>query len=344
MSDRREQLTPEELDAVLGQYELGTIRQVSEFARGSHAATKLMIVTDSGKFLLKRHSKELGDARRVMFAHNLQRFLASRSFPLPHLVNTRHENSSMLKIGERSYEVFEFIDGETYDKSLPSTHEAGKTLGLYHALVRDFQSSWSPTQSHYHDAESVYEAFPVVGHALEDTSSVAGHKRDLKDVLKKLRSFYVQAVMEVNALGLLDWETQIVHSDWHPGNLLFDAGHVIAVLDHESAQIRPCVTDIANGCLQFSFIAGGRDLSNWKPDTDEARAREFLRGYSEIGRVSELELRAIPFLMQEVVIAQSLPPIIRTSRFASLDGFHFLRTMLEKVYWLRENGHRLTSV
>lgn len=340
MPQSREQFTPEELAIVLSHYDLGFVTEVKELPRGSHAAAKLVISTSKGSYLLKRRPKGEVDPYRVAFSHSLQSFLASRNFPLPHLIGTREENISMLKWGNSIYEVFEFVTGQAYDGSIVATYEAGRTLGLYHQLVQEYRPQWDPPHGHYHDSTSVYSSFKQLAEVLARAESTQGRKRELIDLLKRLRAAYMDASRAANALGLPEWDTQIVHSDWHPGNMLFDQGHVVAVIDYDAARIQPRVMDVANGCTQFSFVAGGRDLSAWEDRTDDLRARRFLRGYDEVNILSKVELEAVPYLMIEVLIAQTIPPIMRTGTFADLDGFHFLQVVLRKVNWLTEHRER----
>ncbi len=322
---------------MLSNYNLGAVQEVREFARGSHSAAKVLVRSDRGRFLVKRRPPGRSDPYRVAFAHTLQRFLASKHFPLPHLVGTKDQNNSMLKLGEKIYEVFEFIEGGPYNGGLVATYEAGKALGLYHTLVRAFRSDYEPPRGHYHDARMVYDAFKPLGLMLVKRSHLRGREGELLELLKNLRRAYKRAARAVNELGMADWESQIVHSDWHPGNVLFQNEHVVAVLDYDAARIRPRITDVANGCLQFSMVTGGRDLSTWEPRTDLLRAKRFLRGYDEVSVLARAELAAVPHLMQEVLIAQAIEPILRTGSFAGLDGFEFLKVVLAKVRWLNEN-------
>lgn len=337
MKQAREQFASEELAIVLTHYDLGRVTEVGEFPRGSHAAAKVAVTTDRGRYLLKRRPKGQVDKYRVAFAHDLQRFLASQNFPLPHLIGTRDRNLSMLKVGDSIYEVFEFVRGGSYDEGLVSTYEAGKTLGLYHKLVQGFHPKWKPPSGHYHGSKMVYSSFKHIAERLLKKPSTRRRQGELIALLKSLRSAYARASKAVNDLGLPQWETQIVHCDWHPGNMLFDEGHVVAVIDYDAARIQPRVLDVANGRLQFSIVTGGRNLATWKDHTDQLRAHRFLRGYDEINTLSQAELDALPFLMQEVLIAQAIPPILKTGTFAGLDGFEFLQIVLRKVEWLRVN-------
>lgn len=325
---------------MLSNYDLGILTKVSEFPRGSHAAAKVLMTTDRGQYMLKRRPKGQVNPYRVAFAHALQSYLAKKNFPLPYLIGTREQNNSMLKVGDSIYEVFEFIEGKPYDGALVATYESGKTLGLYHKLVQDYHPKWDPPRGHYHGAKSVRTSFKSLAEVLVETDSARNRKGELIGLLKKLRAAYLRAAKAVNELGMPQWESQIVHSDWHPGNMLFDENRVVAVIDYDAARIQPRVMDVANGCMQFSFVAGGRDLSNWEDRTDHLRAKRFLRGYDEMNILSEAELRAIPYLMQEVLVAQSIPPILKTRTFAGLDGFGFLKIVLRKVQWLEQNRYR----
>ncbi|MFQ5423465.1 MAG: phosphotransferase [Phycisphaerae bacterium] len=341
MTTPRETLTSEELARVLSNYDLGIIHSVRAFPRGHHGAAKVVIATNQGKFLLKRRPRGKSDPYRVAFAHALQKHLAGKNFPLPHLIGTRDHNNSMLKIGDAIYEMFEFIESEPYDAGLVAAYEAGKMLGLYHRLIENYQPEWDPPRGHYHDSPAVRRSFKPLGEKILESASTRGHEREVVETLQALRTAYKSAAATVNEIGMTAWESQIVHSDWHPGNMLFDKGHVVAVIDFDAARIQPRVSDIANGTLQFSLTTGGRDLNAWPDNTDDLRAKRFLRGYDEMIVISRAELAAVPHLMQEGLIAQAVFPILRTGAFAGLDGFGFLKVVLRKVQWLCDNAGRL---
>ncbi len=337
MTHPREKFAPQELAIVLSNYDLGIILDIREFAKGSHQAAKLLITTDRNRYLLKRRPKGKDDPYKVAFAHALQLHLAEQNFPLPHLVGTKRDNNSMLKIGDAIYEVFEFIEGEPYDSGHLATYQAGKTLGLYHQLIKDFKPDYDPPPGTYHAAKQVYDAIPRMGEALAQRPSVRGHEKELAATLARLRETYAMAAGAANEIGLTKWATQIIHSDWHPGNMIFDKSHVVAVIDYDAARIAQRAIDIANGCLQFSIHTGTHDLSTWKDETDMARAKRFLRGYDEMNVLTHAELRVIPLLMQEALIAQTISPILKRGTFAGLDGFDFLKMLQRKLAWLNEN-------
>src|SRR5512135_441164 len=141
---QRERFSAEELAIVLSHYDIGVIDSIVEFPRGSRKAPKLLIVSENGKFLLKRRARGKDDPYKVAFCHELQLFLAAKQFPLPHLIGTRRENNSMLQWRGAVYELFEYIPGQSYPQTLESTFDSGRVLGLYHKLLENFKSDWQP--------------------------------------------------------------------------------------------------------------------------------------------------------------------------------------------------------
>ena len=333
----RAEFNSEELARVLSHFDLGIVIEARPFERGSHSSAKVVLRTGKGRFLVKRRPDQ-DDPYKVAFAHSLQRYLASKHFPLPHLIGTRANNNSMLKIGESVYEVFEYIEGERYDKSDAATFEAGRTLGLYHHVLREFTPKWEPPHGHYHDAEQVFNAFEPMCTAIRRAGGKGAEAVELLHKLAmKVRDRYQAAADEANAAGVNEWEEQIVHSDWHPGNLLFQNQGVLGVLDHDSARIRPRIMDIANGVLQFSMVTGGREISTWEMHADKSRMWQFLRGYDSVNVVTKAELLGMPALMQEALIAQAVRPILTTGTFAGIDGYEFMRVVLGKARWIDSN-------
>jgi len=341
MKAPREQFSAAELAIVLSHYDLGFVTDIVEFPKGSHAAAKVMVTSTKGRFLLKRRPRGKEDPYKVAFAHALQNFLANKHFPLPHLIGTKESNNSMLKIEGAIYEIFEFIEGVPYDGGYLATYEAGKTLGLYHKLVQDYHPEWDPPPGHYHDAKGVHDAFGRMAPIVAKIPSAAGREREVEQVIALVRNAYASAARTVNEMGMPQWQTQIVHSDWHPGNMIFDRGHVAAVIDYDAARVASRVVDVANGCLQFSMTTGGRDVTTWEDRTDTVRAIRFLRGYDQMNVLSQAELGVVPFLMQEALIAQTVPRILKSGTFAGLDGFLFLQTLIRKAQWLQNNVNQL---
>lgn len=333
---------------VLSHFDIGIIDAIKTFPRGSRKAPKLIVRSDEGLYLLKRRARGKDDPFKVAFCHDLQLYLARQKFPLPHLIGTKKSNNSMLKHREHIYELFEFIKGMSYDMSLEATMDAGKTLALFHKLLTDYRPEYEPAAGSYHAARSVAKSLETIPHTLaaSDLGEGVGQDSTVLDAVRYLDESYRCAATYVNELGLADWPTQIVHSDWHPGNMLFRGPRVVAVIDYDAARILQRVIDVANGALQFSIIGGGENPDDWPDFLDESRYKRFLRGYDQVPRcvLAKAELRSIPWLMIEALIAESVIPIAATGSFARMDGTGFLLMVQRKVRWLRQHAERLALI
>ncbi len=344
-----------ELAMVCSRYDVGVIESVREFRRGSGRAPKVVLQTDRGRFLLKRRTLGKDTPARVAFTHAIQVHLAQRRFPLPRLVKTRVDQSTMLILGENIYELFEFIAGDNYDGSLDATADAGRALAFFHRLLGNFQSpAYAPPTGSYHNARGLDEHFNTIAQRPPDASSAA--------VLKRLRVSYTDAAQRVEALGFHTWPLQVIHGDWHPGNMLFKGSRVAAVIDYDTARRAPRIIDIANGVLQFSISMKGpsgsvpagaspgaapaNDPDQWPAGLDEGRLKRFCRGYESVKDcvISTAELEALPWLMVEALIVEAAIPIAMTGSFAGLSGAAFLRMVDAKAAWLQQHAQRLSSL
>jgi Ser/Thr protein kinase RdoA (MazF antagonist) len=338
----RERFGVDELAICLSHFDLGIISAIQEFARGSRRAPKVAIESQKGKFLFKRRVRGRDDLTKVAFTHQIQLSLASQSFPLPHLLGTRDDNNSMLVLAGNIYEMFEFIPGGGYDGSLDSTFDSGRILGLYHKLLRDFHSDYSPPTGSYHNAKAIHQAIR------NTISSLPIEARPPADVLtttiQSVEQAYKQCADQTNALGLEKWGSQIVHGDWHPGNMLFRDKRVVAVIDYDAARLQQRIIDLANGALQFSILGGGEDAATWPDYLDETRFKRFMRGYDSVNVISKAELKAVPFLMCEAMIAEAVLPIAATGSFGRFSGFSFLQMIDRKVKWILGHMKELTGV
>jgi len=214
-------------------------------------------------------------------------------------------------------------------------------LALYHKLLEGFQAEWQPPTGSYHMAPAVESGLRAIVNSPPPGMQT---NAEIVPLLSSLLDNYRKAAEQVEQQGMDTWPKQIVHADWHPGNMLFRDNHVVAVIDYDSARLLPRVIDIANGALQFSIIGGDEDVGKWPEYVDESRFKRFLRGYDEVMLLSQAEIRAIPHLMTEALIAEAVFPIAATGQFGRMDGLAFLHMVQRKVKWMQRNAQKLIEL
>src|SRR5580693_5696689 len=165
----RETFATDELAIILSHFDIGAIDSIVEFPRGSRKAPKLLIVSEQGKFLLKRRARGKDDPFKVAFTHALQLYLSNKQFPLPHLIGTRKDNNSMLQWRNGVYELFEYIPGQGYPQTLEATFDSGRILALYHKLLEEFKSEWQPPTGSYHAASAVDSGLRTIAAGVPDS-------------------------------------------------------------------------------------------------------------------------------------------------------------------------------
>lgn len=317
-----------ELAGVCSHYDIGEIRRVLEYRKGSRRSPKVLLDTPAGFYLLKRRARGRDDPYRVAFCHDLQLYLTAAGFPAPRLIGTRTGNNSMVQLNERVYELFDYVEGEPFDRTPTPCEDAGALLARLHALARDYQPRWPAPVWTYHDDDGVRARLDQI--AARTGSADAA----------ELRRLYDQAARAAAPpKGRRRPPVQLLHGDWHPGNMIFRAGRVVAVVDFDSARTGPVAADVATGALQFSLTRVGLDADAWPDALDAERFAAFLRGYGSTG--AAVDTAPLPGLMTESLIAEIAAPVALTGGFGGHDAAPFMRMAVRKAHWLLHHEDKL---
>jgi Ser/Thr protein kinase RdoA (MazF antagonist) len=326
----------EELVRVLSHYDIGVILQVKPLSGGNKCAPKMAIVSEQGKYLLKRRPKGKDDLDQVTFAHAVQSYLAGESFPVTSLLASRNENNTILQLNHHIYELFKFVRGTRYDGSPEATIDAGRKLAEFHRHLSHFAYESAPgLKGCFHDSSTVRRHLKTL------CSDRSNPNKRLRATAETLMALYNKSSVSVNGCGFDSWKQQVVHGDWHPGNMLFSKDKLGAVLDFDSVRIAPPATDLANGMLQFSIIGGRPNPSDWPDYFDQDKLVQFLSGYREVIKLNKEKLDSLIDLMIETMIAEAVLPIAATGFFGHLSGTDFLDMILRKAKWLDMNRNKL---
>ncbi|MFA5252129.1 MAG: phosphotransferase [Phycisphaerae bacterium] len=328
----------EELAQVLSHYDIGVIHRAKPLSAGNRRSPKLVITSERGKFLLKRRPKGNDDLYHVVFAHAIQSRLSEMEFPLAPLVATCDEKNTILHLNNHIYELFEFVAGSRYDGSAEATSDTGRQLANFHKDLTDFAQEWKPPGGSFHDSSIVRTRLKTTG-----TEKAAQQDKKLQRTAETLMAIYNISSVRVSELGFDSWPEQIVHGDWHPGNMLFSKHQMVALLDFDSVKIASPITDLANGMLQFSIVGNRPNPADWPDYLDQAKLIQFLNGYRKVLTLDENQLNSILDLMIETMIAEAILPVAATGYFGDFSGIEFLKMIQRKAEWLDNNRDTLTK-
>ena len=249
---------------------------------------------------------------------------------------TCDEKNTILHLNNRIYELFEFVSGSRYDGSAEATADTGRQLANFHRYLTDFAEKWKPLRGSFHDSSTVRTHLKTTGR-----EKATGDDKKLQRTAETLMALYNASSIRVSELGFDSWPEQIVHGDWHPGNMLFSNRNLTAVLDFDSVKIASTVTDLANGMLQFSIVGNRPNPADWPDYLDQAKLVQFLNGYRKVIALDENQLNSLLDLMIETMIAEAILPVAATGFFGNLSGLDFLRMIQRKAEWLDNNRDTL---
>ncbi|MHC4758264.1 MAG: phosphotransferase enzyme family protein [Planctomycetota bacterium] len=328
----------QELIKVLSCYDIGPVLDIKSLSIGNRRAPKVIISSENGKYLLKRRSPGKDDLYRVAFAHSVQGYLCKKNFPVTTLTPTHGGKVTVLHLNDHTYELFSYISGSRYDGSEEATLDAGRQLAVMHKYLQEFVSDFKPLRGIFHDSTPVRRHLKSIG-----LSSNSNGNGKLTKIVEDLMLLYNQASTHVNELGFDTWQEQVIHGDWHPGNILFKNKKIIAVLDFDSARFAPSVIDLANGMLQFSIVGGRPNPIDWPAYCDQEKLVQFLTGYLEAMKLDKNMIISLIDLMIETMIAEAVLPIAATGFFGNLSGLDFLQMICLKTSWLDKNRKKLND-
>ncbi len=334
-----------ELAVVLSHYDIGVIESITPFQRGSHRSPKVGVVAEHGKYLLKRRSAARARPERVRFTHAVQTHLVVAGFPIAPLQATRDGRRTIVQQREHIYELFAFVPGRTFERTAAQAAAAGGILARFHVAMSSFElpEGLPAPRGDYHNNPLVRTGLCAIGSSLSSHDSFSGDEAELAGIVQFLLERYDNAAQAVKSFRSLPSEESVIHSDWHPGNLLFRDDKVVAVVDYDAVRFARSLIDVANGALQFSMIGTG-DPSEWPSEQDEDRLTAFLDGYSSVLPLTSDDRACIPHLMAEALISECVGPIATTGSVGQWSGFRVLKMIRRKLGWMEMHLPRMMQL
>ncbi|MFZ4722277.1 MAG: phosphotransferase enzyme family protein [Phycisphaerales bacterium] len=331
---------PVPVDAIeaAARWDLGEVASIVPLPGGSSASPKFVVRAVGKSYVLKCRAAHAGDVERIAFAHGFMHAAAGAGVPVAMPIRSR-DGAAHEIVAARTWEVFPFVEGERWSRQPGQARAAGEALGCMHAAGIAFTWHGHVQAASFHGNLNVLEALrrvPRAVHRVEpDVDMVA-----LANACETLAEAYTEAAAAVEEVGYAQLDSQVVHGDFHPGNVIFDGDRVAAVIDFDAARLEPAVVDFANGLMQFACFRGtATRVAAWPAELDALRLAAFTHAYAHRGdRALADQVDMVPPLMIEACVSEASLPIARRGRFGPAKASEVLQLVARRVNWLRRNG------
>ena len=276
-------------------YDVGAWLSWSHEPRG-HANASFVIDAATGKYVLRR-SEPRKRIEGLRFEVELIDFLRQRGYPAPEIVTARSGDKFVNHLG-KLYLLTRLIPGGPYDPGNPGhLIEAGRGLGRYHRLVKNFPGPFfhrlAPMMSHLGPEGAA--SFPVIedfGRRLLPPGEQARLTHMLSDARRRSQSLHLQLADIHPRLPLL-----VIQASYGQSALIFDRDTLAGVVDYDRATMEVRGLDLAYSMETFCHH---HDKSGAEPRVvfDFDLCRRFFAAYREVEPVPEEELQAFPLMFQ----------------------------------------------
>ena len=278
-------------DILSNHYQFGVLTNFEQLHLG-YLNISYIIETESGgkrkKYFFRRY-KEGIKQEEVEFEHSIIRHLSEREFRLiADVIPTQDEKTYVNCLegndGEKKeifYAVFDYLSGkDKYSWVDPKCMDneienAAAVLAQFHNTVSDL----TPAGKRYEP--EILELLPAIANYVEQCSMNLGstifdsYFQEHFSLIMNNISTTQKALISVKDLDL---HRQVIHSDFHPGNLKFQGSKIVGLFDFDWSKLDYRCLDIALAINYFFASWGNQKDGNLRLDN----TRLFLETYQNV--------------------------------------------------------------
>ncbi len=263
------EVTDEQADAFLAQYDLGAALSLKGIAEGVEN-TNYLLVTDRGQFILTLYEKRV-DEGDLPFFLGLMEHLAGKGVACPVPIHGR-DDKALRRLAERPAVIVSFLEGMWPKRPQPRhCAELGSALARMHLAGQDFAMSRRNNLS-VEDWRPLFRQCADRAHEVHD-----GLAEALEAELDHLESHWPD-----------DLPTGLIHADLFPDNVFFTGERLTGLIDFYFACTDAFAYDLAICLNAWCFEPDGA--------FNVTKARLMLSNYRKVRPFSAAELEALPLL------------------------------------------------
>jgi homoserine kinase type II len=284
------------VEALRKAYDIGDWLDWQRTPQGS-TNISFFVTTSSGRYVLRcSTARKSLDAMR--FEMQLIGYLRNRGYPAPVIILTRWGEAYAEHNGT-FYLMTAFIPGSPYDQeNVSHLLAAGRGLGLYHQLVKDFpgppyfRPSPILTSLGLTGTCSLTRVSPLAGRFLS-----ADEQKRLNSDFSYISSQFIAVQREMTEI-YPRLNKLIIHRSFGRSALIFDGERLIGVVDYDRATYGMCGMDLAYTVKAFCRIHD-QHSEEYRIGFDYSRYRGLILAYREVEPLAAAEIQALPLIFRE---------------------------------------------
>ncbi len=263
--------------------------------------------------LLVKKYKVSDDFDQVEFYLNLLSLLGKndKGLLVANILKTV-DGSLTTKVGENLYSVFDFIEGQYFQPNGLALRDVAQNMAKMHLAFNDLSEDYIAnidvaSKDGYYPF-NVVKSYTPQDFAHMREKIINNYKKDgIDDVLLEKLPMFSQAALDVlsHQKEIINLPKGVIHSDFHPHNVLIKNNKVKAILDFENVRLDYQARDVAYAIYRFGkqFFVNGSFKNELKaPQLVEL----FIDSYNLVKPLSHEEIKLLPILVKDAFIRKLL--------------------------------------
>ncbi len=317
-------------DVIRKHYDLGWV-EVPQVLTMAHQRRhrKLVVNTAVGRFLIKTYKRDPFILDALRFQHRLADHMARHNLPVAEIRPARN-GKRIVEVDNWALELQQFVEGEPMVVSGDTLAVSAEALGKFHEVCRDFPRPERDARM-WRFSEVPREAFAK----LYERACETGDKNAAMEHCNRIALFLRDAAQVLSLDNRGQFETGLIHGDWHSGNLIFRGDRLVGIVDLEFAGDGCYLEDlsyaISNLCVRTTMRA----------ERLAKRTEIILDHYQRYRTLSFLELSALYYAVGMKHIATvSYQMYQQNGTVAGYSASSWMERLAVQCEWLAERAKK----
>lgn len=262
--------------------------------------------------LLKKY-KVTPDLEQTEFYLNLLILLLEKGVLVSRVLKTL-DGRLTVSTGDEIYSAFEFIKGDHFVPSESGWTDVARNMAKMHTAFNEFNKDYFDQIDVF--SKKGYYPFNIIKNyseadlvLFEEKIRNKDKKEEIEQILLEKLPIFKRAAAEVDKYRerISRLPGQIIHSDFHPHNILMNGDEVRAIIDFENVRVSQQARDVAFAIYKF----GRQFFVSQSLDKDASRKASqlkdlFINNYSQVKPITAEEIELLPVLAKDTFIKKLL--------------------------------------